>query len=241
MSEQHRQLGVAVAQSALGAREVAHDHLVTEVRGRHLDVRLTSAHVWQHRTSRNLPYRILELQFPLAAPMRLEVNWRDNYVHMGPEPILSTGDAAFDATFIVWGIPADVVTPALDQTTRDWIRSIGPGVTVNDAGALTIGHAVTLPNERGSQPLTPERVVATAHALSHFATTLERCYQARRAEIVATQGEAAALAWKERSHKLIHRPRPIRWLVYGCFGLLFLAMVAGIGLFVWAMIDWTSL
>lgn len=246
MSEEYRQTAIAVVQSALGAvQHVAHDHMVANVEGRQLDVRLLNAQISRGRSYVSAPYRVLALQMPLAVgALRFTVNRRDNYVHVGDVPIVSTGEPFFDSTFAVAAVPAEVVTPALDEPTRGWMLGCGPDVQVgaDDDGILGFAHAVTLPNQQTNFPLTPEKVHAAAHALRHLAEALERTYHARRAEIVATQGEAGALSWEEQNRKLIAaRPtRPLLYLAVGCIGVGLLAILLATVLFTRAIMDFTG-
>ena len=73
-----------------------------------------------------------------------------------------------------------------------------------------------------------------ANALCHFANTLEATYRNRRAEIVAQQGEASALAWEEHNNTLIAAQplRWVRWVLAGCLGLFVLVVLAATAAFV---------
>lgn len=245
MSEEHPQTAIAVAQHALGAlHHVAHDHMVAQVGGRHVDLLLLSARVSRGRSEHSVPYQVLQLRIPLAVPLRLSVNRRDIYVHVGPVPILSTGDPGFDVVFTVCGVPAEVVTPALDGPTRAWMQQCGPDLAVgtDDAGALTFHHSVTLPSENTAHPLTPEKIHAAGLALRHLAEALERTYRARRAAIVAAQGEPFARRWEEQNREIIGAQpmRWLRWVLLGCLVVLVVVILAGTALFVDAVMDFVD-
>ncbi len=225
-SEDRRQVAIAAAEQALpGLQHLSPQRMVAEVGGRRVELTLSDA------DSAN---RLLQLRFPLAVPIKLGVEQRSNYVHVGPVPIVAagaprldakhvvpgvpnpvpiviTGDPAFDAKFVVPGVPNEVVRRALDAPTRAWTQQYGQVhlmLHIDEWGALCFSHSVTLPKENSRQPLTPELISDAAKALSPFANKLEASYHACRAEIVAQQGEAGALAWEEENDKLI-KARPL--------------------------------
>jgi hypothetical protein len=241
-NEDRRQLAIAAAEQALaGLQHLSPTRMVAEVGGRRVEVTLRGA---QMRTDTPDPNRILELRFPLAVPIKLGINQRSNYLHVGPVPIVTTGDPAFDAAFVVPGVPNEVVQRALDAPTRAWMQHYGQVhlmLHTDEWGALSFSHSISPPRENPRQPLTPELISDAATALSHFANSLEACYRARRAEIVAHQGESGALAWETQNEKLV-KARPLgwlRWAYFGCMALALLVVVSTTAVFVIWMITAT--
>ncbi len=241
-SEDRRQAAVAAAEQALpGLQHLSPQRMVAEVGGRRVELTLRAAVVVRDTAS---PNRLLELRFPLAVPIKLGTEQRSNYVHVGPVPIVTTGDPAFDAKFVVPGVPNEVVQRALDAPTRAWMQQYGQVhlmLTTDEWGALSFSRSISLPEENRRQPLTPQVISDAANALSHFANTLETSYHARRAEIVAQQGEAGALAWEAQNDKLI-KARPlgwVRWALFGCLALFTLVVLSTTAVFVIWMITAT--
>lgn len=241
-NEDRRQLAIAAAEQALpGLEHLSPTRMVAQVGGRRVELTLRGAPM---RTDTPDPNRILELRVPLPVPIKLGINQRDIYVHVGPVPIVTTGDPAFDAAFVVPGVPSEVVQRALDAPTRAWMRQYGqPHLMLQtDAwGALSFSHSISLPRENPRLRLTPQLIADAARALSHFASSLEASYRARRAEIVAQQGEAGALAWEAQNEKLI-QARPLgwlRWAYFGCMALALLVVVSTTAVFVIWMITAT--
>ena len=243
-AEQRRQFAIAATQQALGAvRFLSPTQMVADVVGRRVELVLRTqvAGGGESRPSRREPNRLLELRFPLAVPIKFGLNMRSNYVHVGPVPIFTTGDPEFDGVYVVAGAPSEVVQRAFDAPTRAWIQHYGQPhlmLQTDDGGALSFLHPVLLPHEGHRRPLTPQAVFDAANALSHFANALEAGYRARRAEIVAQQGERGALAWEEHNKGLI-AARPLRWLRWvlaGCLVLLVLGILAATAMFAMALL-----
>lgn len=86
----------------------------------------------------------LEHGFHLAAfvgrPVQLGVYTRHNTSGVGPE--LSTGDAQFDAAYILTGSPADVVLAAFDADMRRWVLGLWyphqPDIHMEEDGFLRV-------------------------------------------------------------------------------------------------------
>lgn len=232
--EEHRQLAIAVAQQALGAlQHVSPTLMLATIGGRRVEVILSSAHggLGSGRHMGSLPNRALELRVPLSLPSRVVVQSRSGYVHVGPLPMITTGDPAFDAAYVVVGVPSEVLQSALDASTRAWIRQDEHRMLRTDeAGAISFVSAVKLPRENPRRPLTPQALGEAANTLCHFANTFEATYRNRRAEIVAQQGEAGALAWEEHNRQLIAvQPlRWVRWVLGGCLVVVVLGVLATI-------------
>lgn len=219
-----------MAQQGLGVlHHVTPTLMLAEVGGRRVEVSLRSAHggLGSGRHTGSRPNRALELRIPLAVPSRVVVQSRGGYVHVGPIPLLNTGDPVFDAGYVVVGVPSEVVHGALDGPTRAWIQQDEHRIfRTDEQGALSFVCAVQLPRENPRRPLTPEALRAAAASLCHFANGLERGYRTRRAEIVAQQGEAGALAWEEHNRQLmaVQPLRWVRWVLGGCL----VAVVLGV-------------
>ncbi len=240
--EKHRQVAVAAAEQAFGSvQHVSDTCMLFQSNGWQFEIILRGA---DYRDGGSVPYQVMELRLPLTVPIKFGIHERNSYVHMGPVPLITTGDPGFDAAWAVKGVPREVVQHALDETVRLWLHRVqqhaGPHLMLqtDESGALTFNHSISLPHEKRRWPLTPELLSTAAEAMCRFANNLEATYRARREDIVAREGEAAALAW-EGQNQQVSAARPlgwVRWVLVTFLVLSTLLILAITALFVlWMM------
>lgn len=140
-------------------------------------------------------------------PIRMLVNARSNTtIYTTPE--VRTGDAAFDAGFLVNGFPEEVVAAVLDEATRNFLLTEYPtfhGNVSTEGGWLTLGKGLrSRSGFNPKPPLPPAELERYVRATVDMAMRLIRGFTERRAEIQRTQGGDAAFAWEKRQHDLVN-------------------------------------
>ena len=214
--EGNRQIAVAAAEQAFGAlQHVSDTRMLFQSGGWRFEIILRGSEYRDHGTVE--PYQVLELRLPLTAPIKFGIHDKGSYVHIGPVPLVTTGDPGFDATWAVKGVPAEVVQYALDENVRLWFHRVqqhaGPHLALqtDESGALVFHHSIHLPHEKRRWPLTPALLSTAAEAMCHFANNLEATYRARREDIVVRGGEEAALVWEQQNQQ-VSAARPLGWV-----------------------------
>jgi hypothetical protein len=121
-------------------------------------------------------------------------------------PEVRTGDAAFDAVYLVNGYPSEVIVAALDAARRQTIaQSFGgqdPNVGVTD------GELRWSPGRVSS--LTASDIAIWVERTVNFAGALTSAFDGHRAAIAAAQGPAAADAWVHQQMQLAQRMADLR-------------------------------
>jgi hypothetical protein len=188
--------------------------------------------LWFPSNDRGSPMS-LQLALPLGGrPVHMGLYPRkDDWDVSGPQ--VTTGDPAFDAAWIVSGVPPEVVARALDPELRQHIMqrmharqrtmlSFREGfatVTASFHEDVGIGHR--------RRPPTPQEATALVAYFHHVVSALRRSYDEVRAGIVARQGEPAAAAWQAQwEERLRAARRRSRLLVVGCTIAVLLVVAA---------------
>lgn len=115
-------------------------------------------------------------------------------------PTAVTGDAAFDERYIAAARPPEVVSAALDEHVRAMIERRWAGrdtsISMGD-GWVSIIAGTSRPGRHGTRPApTGPELQSVLDDVVLLAGRLRWAYDARRAELVAEGGEAAAQAWE---------------------------------------------
>lgn len=158
-------------------------------------------------------------------PIDVRSGWRRNTSLAGTE--VRTGDATFDAEFIVAGEPAEVIAAALDDDMRSWLLAEcaggAPGIRV-DRGRVERFVQVRFRH--------PDRVLDDATLAERLrwgrriGWSLVRAFDDRLEELRRAHGDAAARSWLA-SHEELHRARQARRRRRrGCFLALPVVLVA---------------
>jgi hypothetical protein len=174
-----------------------------------------------------------EVSFGLGArPIAMTVD--DRHRTHASRPVVTTGDAAFDDTYVVQGWPEATLRAALDARAREWIARTWPDgwpSVVAEEGVLRLRLTVF--------PLGGDRELmgATEFAdhvgdLAALARGLLEGHDREREDVVARGGEEAGREWDEglRRHQASRRRTRavVRVVVFGVAALVALGVVAAV-------------
>lgn len=180
-------------------------------------------------------------------PVRLNMIGRSRRP-IGPEDF-TTGDARFDAEFWTTCFPHDVFRAALGDGPRGWLLETfaGSHPNMNTAGGF-LHVRVPLGREgfgRRTRAMAEDELVLWIERMRDFEARLHGAYAGRRAEIAATQGEAAAQAWAEGHERQLAAEeaarRARRRIVFLALGIaIAVPVLATLGLLAWLLAGCSS-
>ena len=152
-------------------------------------------------------------------------------------PTAVTGDADFDERYIAAARPQEVVSAALDEHVRAMIERRWPGrdTTISTAdGWVSIIAGTSTPGRHGTPPApTGPELQSVLDDVVLLAGRLRWAYDARRAQLVAEGGEAAAQAWEQGAvEDLATKQRTGRLVAVVAVAVVVLIVVAIIALVV---------
>ena len=117
-------------------------------------------------------------------------------------PEVRTGDPRFDAEFLVNGWPAEAITAALDEPTRQWLLSTYTGKDpqiVTEVGRVQIFRSLaTFSGSLGvgeEQAMPPAELAYWMDTMARLAAGLVGAFDQTQATIARERGPAAAQAW----------------------------------------------
>lgn len=174
-------------------------------------------------------------------PITLLLNHRRNTViHAVPE--VRTGDPQFDGVFLLNGFPATVLAEALDRPTRVWLLeqygSREPSLQT-EGGELTLGVVVQSGTPSNVRVMFASEVEFWLDHLISIAEQLVSSFERQRAELVRTQGAAAAERWiSEHRGAMAARASRRKNIRRALYTVLFGLPIGGALVFAAAMIGW---